>query len=61
MTIVYIQWMKNAKLTNEDATCEKGYRGFKIFRPKLYKLEGQNGAIPQEKLSDFALLSGVKL
>ena len=31
--------MKNAKLTNEDATCEKESRGFKIFRPKLYKLE----------------------
>ena len=30
--------MKNAKLTNEDATCEKGSREFKMFRPKLYKL-----------------------
>ena len=29
--------MKNAKLTNEDATCEKGSSGFKMFRPKLYK------------------------
>ena len=34
-----IHWMKNAKLTNEDATCEKGSRGFKMFRPNLYKLE----------------------
>ena len=33
--------MKNAKLTNEDATGEKGFRGFKMFRPKLYKLERQ--------------------
>ena len=32
-------WMKNAKLTNEDATCEKGSRGLKMFGPKLYKLE----------------------
>ena len=32
-------WMKNAKLTNEEATCEKGSRGFKMFGPKLYKLE----------------------
>ena len=31
--------MKNAKLTNEDATYEKGSRGFKMFGPKLYKLE----------------------
>ena len=31
--------MKNAKLINEDATCEKGSSEFKMFRPKLYKLE----------------------
>ena len=28
-------WMKNAKLTNEDSTFEKGSRGFKMFGPKL--------------------------
>ena len=32
-------WMKNAKLTNGDATCEKGSRGFKMFGPKFCKLE----------------------
>ena len=31
--------MKKAKLTNEDATCGKGSLEFKMFRPKLYKLE----------------------
>ena len=34
-------WVKNVKLTNEDATCEKGSRGFRMFGPKLYKLEWQ--------------------
>ena len=32
-------WIKNTKLTNEDATCEKESRGFKMFHPKVYILE----------------------